>query len=505
MDGLASPQLVTAAWVVILLYMAVTLYLVIRGALKTKSIADYAVGSVTFSPVAVGLALAAAMTSAATFIINPGLIAYFGISAVISYGLVLPVAAMLSLVLLTKGFRKHGQSVKALTMAQWMGTRYQSPAFARFFAFVALLQVTFIVLILVGLVQILSKSLNVPEFYMLTGIVIFVFGYMAFGGANSMVYTNTIQALLMLVVAFILLGSGHEHFSNGIHGLLDKLAAIDPRLAQSTNTSSFLFRDFFEIYVAQIIVGVAIICQPHIITKSLLLKNDKDVNRYLIVAVVTQMIFFFVVVAGLYARLAFPDLMVNGAHLKVDQVMSAYVVKEFPVFVGLLVVMGLISAGISTIEGLIQSVSTTVTADIIRPFLGRFLPQEESKRAKSEIAINKLVIVVLAVVAILLSHRQLVHPKLSVAMFGQAGVYGYFAAAFMPLVFGMFFKKVPVIAPFTAAVVAILVHFIMYYGKVAIPLTRSSGENPAVAAATAIVTAAVTGLICYRLFRENPA
>jgi sodium/pantothenate symporter len=497
--------MVAAGWIAILLYMAVILYFVIRGALKIRNISDYAIGSVSFSPAAVGLALAASMTSAATFIINPGLIAYYGISAVISYALVLPAAAMVSLVLLTKGFRKHGSSVKALTMAQWMGTRYQSPGFARLFGFFALLQITFIVLILVGLVQILSKTLNLSELSILLGVVVFVFGYMAFGGANSMVYTNTVQALLMLVVAFILLGSGYEHFSSGVHGFLAKLAAIDPRLAAMTNESSFLFRDFFEIYIAQIIVGVAIICQPHIITKSLLLKDDKGVNRYLAVAVVTQMIFFFVVFAGIYARLAFPDLTVNGHQLKVDQVMSAYVVQEFPVFIGLLVVLGLISAGISTIEGLIQSVSTTITADLIKPFFGKFLPKEEQKRAKTEIRLNKAVILVLAVVSILLSYRQIVHPKLSVAMFAQAGVYGYFAAAFIPIFFGMFFRNVPKIAPIVASIVAIVLHFIMYYGKVAVPFTKSSGENPAVAAAVAISVAALTGWILYRLFREKQA
>lgn len=505
MNELASPQLVTAGWIVTLAYMAVILYFVIRGALKIRNISDYAVGSLSFSPAAVGLALAASMTSAATFIINPGLIAYYGISAFVSYGLVLPVAAMLSLVWLTKGFRKHGSSVKALTMAQWMGTRYQSKGYALFFGFLALLQVTFIVLILVGLVQVLSKTLNVSEFAMLLGIVIFVFGYMAFGGANSMVYTNTIQAVLMLVVAVILLGSGYEHFSAGVHGLLDKLAAIDPKLAQMTNPASFLFRDYFEIFVAQIVVGVAIVCQPHIITKSLLLKSEKDVNRYLTVGVITQMIFFFVVFAGIYARLAFPDLTVNGTALKVDQVMSAYVVREFPVFVGLLVVMGLISAGISTIEGLIQSVSTTITADLIKPLFGRFFPGDETRRSRAEITTNKVVILALGLVAIWLSHRQLVHPKLSVAMFGQAGVYGYFAAAFIPIFFGMFLKRVPLVAPFAASIVAIIVHFTMYYGKVAIPFARSSGENPAVAAATAILAAVATGSILYLIFREKQA
>ena len=44
----------------------------------TAVLADYALGNLAFSPVAVGLALAASMTSAATFIINPGFIALYG-------------------------------------------------------------------------------------------------------------------------------------------------------------------------------------------------------------------------------------------------------------------------------------------------------------------------------------------------------------------------------------------------------------------------------------------
>src|SRR6056297_1978688 len=81
--------------------MAVILVVVFRGAKNTGNIEDYALGSIAFSPVAVGLALAASMTSAATFIINPGLIGLYGISGVISYAVVLPIAAFVSLVLLT--------------------------------------------------------------------------------------------------------------------------------------------------------------------------------------------------------------------------------------------------------------------------------------------------------------------------------------------------------------------------------------------------------------------
>jgi len=491
--------MIAATWVLLGIYVTITLFFVVRGALKIQNISDYAVGNIAFSPIAVGLAMAASMTSAATFIINPGFIAFYGISAYFSYGVALPVASAVSLILLTKSFRKHGSNVKALTMAQWMGTRYKSNGYSLFFAFLSLLLITFIVLICVGLTKVLSKSLDISELYILIGIVVFIFGYMMFGGANSMVYTNTVQAIIMLIVAFILLGSGYEHFSNGVHGFLEKLKSIDTKLIQTTNESSFLFRDYFEIIFTQIVIGIAIVCQPHIITKSLLLKNDKDVNRYLTFGVITQMIFFSVVFAGLYARITFPDLTVNDLPLKLDGVISAYVIKEFPVFVGLIVVLGLISAGISTLEGLIQAIATTITADIIKPLFGKYLPKDEDKKTKRMILINKIVIVVLAILSILITYEQLVHPKLSVGIFAQNGVYAYFSAAFIPILFGLFVKNVPKIIPILSSAAAIIVHFTFYYGQLSVPFTNATGENPGVAGAMAILSSIIVGVITYTI------
>lgn len=496
MDGMASSEMVMAGWVLVIVYAGITLFFVVRGAIRTKSMADYAVGTIQFSPVAVGLALSASMTSAATFIINPGFIAMYGLSGVLSYAIALPVAAMVSLIILTKGFRRHGSAVKALTLSQWIGTRFKSSGYSLFFAFLALLLITFVVLICVGLTKVLSKTLNVDEGYILLGIVIFIFGYMMFGGANSMVYTNTVQSIIMLIVAFILLGSGHEHFRNGVLGFLDELAAIDPNLVAWTNASSPLFRDFFEIIFCQMVVGVAIVCQPHIITKSLLLKTDKDVNRYLVVGVISQMIFFFVVFAGLYARLTFPDLQANGVPLKMDGIIPAYVVTEFSVYIGLLVVLGLISAGISTLEGLIQSLSTTVTSDIIRPLFGRYFPEDESKKNSVQFTINKLVIALIGIATVFISYDQLVHPNLSVAIFAQNGVYAYFAAAFVPVLFGTFLKDVPKTAPIMASATAVAVHFSVYYGELT-PYMQMPVKNPAIPASMAILASLIVGLALY--------
>lgn len=504
---MATSLQVTGTWILISIYASLVLYFVIKGALSIKSISDYAVGNVSFSPVAIGLSLAASITSAATFVINPGLIAVYGVGGVLSFGIFFPLASITSLVILSKAFRKYGQSVKALTIAQWIGVRYKSKAYALFMAFLSLLLITFIVLILVAITKVLSKSLNIDEIYILGGLITFVFGYMMFGGANSMVYTNTIQAVIMIFVAFILLGSGYEHFKGGIDAFFAKISSIDSNLAKTTNPASILFRDYYEIIFAQIIVGIAVVCQPHIITKSLLLKNERDVNKFLYTAVIVQLLFYAVIIVGLYARLTFPDLSVNGVPLKTDGIIPAYVLKVFSngvisVIIGLVVVLGLISAGMSTLEGLIQSVSTTITSDIIKELFGNKINNQ-----KTYITINRVVIVLLAFISFFITYDQIINPKLSVAILAQNGVYAYFSVAFIPILFGIFSKGSKLAPPLAASITALLTHFSVYY---LLPVLVNNygitfgfftkyleGEirNPAIASSTAIVFSAIVGLL----------
>lgn len=512
---MATSQQVLGTWILIAFYASAILYFVIKGALRIKSMKDYAVGSVSFSPVFVGLSLAAAMTSAATFVINPGLIARYGISGVLSFGIFFPMATIISLVVLTKSFRKYGESVSAVSLASWIGKKFNHNGYALFIAFLSVLLITFIVLILVALTKVFASALNTNEVITLAIIVAFVFGYMMFGGANSMVYTNAIQAAIMIVVAVILLVSGYEYFKDGIGGFFARLKAIDPVLVNPVNTSSPLFRDFFEIALAQIVVGAAVVCQPHIITKSLLLKNESDVNRFLVTAVIVEILFFSVVFAGLYARIEFPDLSANGVAMNTDNIIPSYVIRIFSsgwiaVLVGLFVILGLISAGMSTLEGLIQSLSTSITSDIMKPLFGRFIPENRY------MLVNRLAIVFLAVVSFIVARNQLLFPKLSVAILAQNGVYAYFSIIFMPIVLGIFTKNVRIWAPVAASVTALITHFTVYYG---LPYLLKSGlsfgyfdkyfignvHNPAIAAATAILLSVLVGLTVHWFSRRKIA
>ncbi|MDP3831487.1 MAG: sodium:solute symporter, partial [Ignavibacteriaceae bacterium] len=68
-----------------------------------------------------------------------------------------------------------------------------------------------------------------------------------------------------------------------------------------------------------------------------------------------------------------------------------------------------------------------------------------------------------------------------------------------PILLGMFAKNVKKIVPITASIVAVAVHFTMYYGKLAVPFSFATGENPGVAAAVAIITSTLIAFIMHKI------
>jgi sodium/pantothenate symporter len=301
------------------------------------------------------------------------------------------------------------------------------------------------------------------------------------------------------------LGSGWRHLSHGIGVFVDALGAADPNLTTLYNPSSPLFRDGFEVIFCTIMVGAAIVCQPHIITKSLLLRHDSDLNRYLGTGIVIQTLFFFVVVVGLYARLEFPTLQAGGQAIAPDGVVSTYLVTQFPWFIGVVVFLGLISAGMSTLEGLIQSLSIIITNDLIGN-LHHLLTRRQLGDSCLFI-LNRVVIIGLAALSFALAYQQIVSPNLSVIIFAQLGVYAYFAAAFVPVLFGTFLRDTPTIAAIAASVTAVVVHFTLYYtGQAYFPYYQGvTVKNPGISTALGIVAAVLVGGIFYLTSRGRTA
>lgn len=456
------------AWFAVLAYAAITVALAVRGARGSGSLVSFAVGNRDLPAPIVGLSLAAQLTSVATFVINPGLVHAYGVSALLGYGVFAGLGIMTGLALLSPRFRSQGVRVQALTIAQWLGARYGSPGLRLAFASLSLGLVTFAVLILVALALVLSRQLGLPPFPLVVALAVLSFGTVLIGGATAHAWTNAVQATIMLAVALVLIGAGLPALLEG--QLFARLAAIDPALVQATNPGSPLFRDAFEAFFCNLVVGLAIVCQPHVLSKALYLREDRQMRTYLATAIGAGCVFTGVLLTGLWARLAMP------APARIDGVIPAWIASEFGPATQVLIAIGMLCAGLSTLEGILLALATILAVD----FHPRLRPDAGEAAARR---FGRLGLATLGVITVALAGWQLTHPTGgTVALFAQYGIYLLFTASFVPLACGMFVPRADATLATWAASAAVAGYLL----PALLPITPY-GNNPAALATFGIL------------------
>ena len=353
------------AWCAFGAYILLTTVLALRGMKKTKDFSGFALGNGDLGPVIVGITLAASIASTATFVINPGFVYTHGVSALMHLGVAASLGVIVALVVFSKGFRALGKESAALTLPHWIGARFGLPHMRTYFALLnLLLAVSFVVLIVKGSALVMQHTLGLGYVASVVVIVVFVFSYILLGGTYAHVYTNAFQGALMVVVALVIVGSGLYLLGDGVGPFFDRLGEQDAHLVAPVNEASPLFGSWWDVFVCGFVVGAGLTCQPHILTKSLYLSNEKDLRRFLVVASIIGVVFAAVLVAGLYARIRFPGIEVQ------DTVMPIYLTRAFGPVTGVLISVALLAAGMSTLDGLLVGASTIAANDLVLGKLG---------------------------------------------------------------------------------------------------------------------------------------
>ncbi|MGM0607295.1 MAG: sodium:solute symporter family transporter [Candidatus Muiribacteriota bacterium] len=477
------------AWIAIILYIVVTVILTIRGNLKTKSLKGYAVGNKDIPPVLVGISLSAQLTSVATFVTNPGLIYDYGLSALAGFGIAAALGITTGLFLFSKPFLNMGNKISAVTIPQWIGKRYNSIKMQLLFAFISLTLIAFAVLIVVAVSMSLGQLIDIPAYTsageynpdfikVVVALVIFVFLYMMIGGVNTHAYTNSIQGIIMFFVALLLIGSGIPLFF-AEKGLLSRVGEINPSLVSIINPSSLYFRNFFEVFICNFIVGLAIVCQPHIIGKVLYLKNEKQIKSYLSTAIIAGFVFALVMITGFYAIVTVPGIPQS------DMVIPTYIGATFSPFLQVIITLGIVCAGLSTLEGILLSLSAIFSIDMFKPFL-KYVKKEkdENQINRKALTLGRIALVIAAIIIIILSTAQVKNPAGgSVVIFAMYGIYLLFSASFFPIAAGMFFKNLKTPTIFTGIIISIVVYISFFGFKV-----TYMANNPAFLATCAIIS-----------------
>ncbi|MGJ8670110.1 MAG: sodium:solute symporter family transporter [Oceanococcus sp.] len=489
------------AWGLFLAYMLATAILSWLGYKRTSGFGSFALGSGEMKPWVVGITLAASTASAATFIITPGFIYVDGWSAWFHMVVATYLGFMAMICLLSFRFRRIGSASGALTIPDWIGRRYQSPAYALFFALCNILSFAFVVLLVGGISIVMQQLLEVNNTTALLITLIFVTGYVFVGGTYAHVFTNLLQGSLMIIVAVAVVASGLPLILGDWPGFVAAMDAQDPMLLAPVNTGGRLFNDVFSTYVAGFFVGAAVVCQPHILTKALYVKSDKDVRGYLMVLALVLGLFFLLGTVGFYARIAVPpEQLVDAASgaFRQDLVMTMYLKNAFPDWTFTLISVVLLAAAMSTLDGLLVGLSTITANDLLLNVVKRYSPNmDQSTQLAWAYKASHIVLIVIAVAAFFVLQNP---PKL-LGIFGQLGVYGLVLAALPPLLAGIWFKQVSLALVWLGSVMAMSTHFVLYFfGAQLFPNSGLAFANPGVTMALAMMCVALPMMLAAGVF-----
>jgi sodium/pantothenate symporter len=161
-----------------------------------------------------------------------------------------------------------------------------------------------------------------------------------------------------------------------------------------------------------------------------------------------------------------------------------YLKAIFPEAVFTFVGIVLLAAAMSTLDGLLVSISTITANDLVLNVMSprRLRALTEEQRMAFALRVSHVVLVLIAIAAFLIN----LQPPRLLGIFGQTGVYGLTAASAVPLLLGVMFRRLPLALVWTGSALALAIHFLLFFdGSEIFPGSTLTFGNPGVTASLA--------------------
>jgi Na+/proline symporter len=265
--------------------------------------------------------------------------------------------------------------------------------------------------------------------------------YVVLGGAHADILTDGLQGFLMLALAVVViilvaLGVGVE---GGFPGVVANLAEQDENLVKPLNTATPLYHSWWSL-VAIVLAHMPLGLLPHLGNKLWALKSSGRQMSFVRLAFAFGLTLGMLGLAGLLARALLGDALYEPGQ-NPNGALPMLFIEIFPTWLAALIGVGVLSAVMSTADGLVVSSSQIVANDLYRrsiaPRIHANLTEEQLDHRV--LWLSRVSTVVVMLLAMAMAWALL---DVNIALIVWIGTGGMMAAFAGPLVVGALWRGV---------------------------------------------------------------
>ena len=374
-------------------FLIVTLVLGWYGYKNTRNNEEFLLGRNKAGPVIIALSYGATFLSASAVIGFGGQAAVHGMSVMWLCFLNLFVGLIVAFLIFGGPTRRKGRALGASTYADLLGKIFKSKGIRAFTAILIIVMMPiYAAAVLKGGVNSLAVITGLTEYYdyILIALAVIVAVYVVYGGIIAVMYNDAFQAAIMFIGMVIILVVTYSYFggvtagNSALDGLWDQSIVdignigVQDGFNGWTSFSDFGSKEWLTVVTTFLLgVGIGALTQPQLAVRFMSAKNDRDLNKSLIVGSV----FMLAIVGSAYTVGALSNVYfmdhygmtafeyISQMGLGTDFIIPEYILELFStisfgdIFVSLFL-LSLVCAAISTISALLHTIGAAGGYDL---------------------------------------------------------------------------------------------------------------------------------------------
>jgi len=370
--------------IILVVYMAIITFLSYLGYRQTKTAKDYLVAGGNLNPYLMGLAYGASFVSTSAIVGFGGAAAVYGMSLMWLAFFAIGVGIFVAFIVYGRKTRALGQKLNALTFAELLGKRFESVFIRRYAASLfALMMPLYAAAVMIGGARFLQQALKMNYTSAIWIFSIIVMLNVVFGGLRGVVYTDAFRGTLdvaimaiLVILTFVTLG-GVTHANLSLDAMKNMVPANLIAQGHTGWASMPVFNSQTWWYVISTLimgVGIGVLAQPQLISRYMMVKSSREINRALIVGGIFILFmngvpFTVGALSNVYfkqavGKIALAATAVGGAAPNSDLIIPMFITQAMPVWLTYLFMLGLLAAAMSALSGQFHLISTAISYDL---------------------------------------------------------------------------------------------------------------------------------------------